>query len=231
LWDKASGSTVTARTDGRVSSIAFNRDGSLIVYGTEMGGVQIIDSATGAPKSGAVIADTGDPSNLKNVASVAFSGDDRYIASASKLDDSVRMWEISSLQQSPTHEVTMTGHERDVVAVTFSPDGRYLISGAYDDTVRVWNTQTGQPVGQPLFDFHGDVTSVMISEDNQRIISSGREGLVDVRPGPNAWKSALCSKLTNNMNVDQWDAWVKLPSTEYRAVCPGLEPAPASSGR
>jgi len=60
-----------------------------------------------------------------------------------------------------------------------------------------------------------------VSEYNQRIISSGREELVDRRPGPAAWKGVLCSKLTNNMNRDKWNEWLKLPSGEYSPVCPG----------
>jgi WD40 repeat protein len=34
------------------------------------------------------------------------------------------------------------GHEGDVWAVSVSPDGRYLVSGAADQTVRLWNVKT-----------------------------------------------------------------------------------------
>ena len=36
------------------------------------------------------------------------------------------------------------GHEGDVWGVAVSPDGRYLISGSHDQTVRLWNFKTGE---------------------------------------------------------------------------------------
>ena len=36
--------------------------------------------------------------------------------------------------------------------------------------------------------------------------------------------SALCAKLTTNMNHHPWNAWVS-PGIDYVPVCPGLPPA------
>jgi WD40 repeat protein len=33
-----------------------------------------------------------------------------------------------------------------VQSVSFSPDGRLLASGSWDDAVRLWDTQTGQTI-------------------------------------------------------------------------------------
>jgi WD40 repeat protein len=33
---------------------------------------------------------------------------------------------------------TLTGHNSYVQSVAFSPDGKTLTSGAYDETIRVW---------------------------------------------------------------------------------------------
>ncbi len=37
-----------------------------------------------------------------------------------------------------------------VTSVVFSPDGRRIVSGGADNTVRLWDVDTGQAVGQPL---------------------------------------------------------------------------------
>ena len=37
-----------------------------------------------------------------------------------------------------------------VVSVAVTPDGRRLVSGGADGTLRLWDAQTGQPIGDPL---------------------------------------------------------------------------------
>ena len=37
-----------------------------------------------------------------------------------------------------------------VFSVAFSPDGKRIVSGSDDNTVRLWDADTGQPIGQPM---------------------------------------------------------------------------------
>ena len=41
---------------------------------------------------------------------------------------------------------TLTGHSGSVYSVAYSPDGKHLVSGSYDNTVKVWDAQTGKEV-------------------------------------------------------------------------------------
>ena len=40
----------------------------------------------------------------------------------------------------------MEGHTRDVTSVGFSPDGKFIVSGSVDNTVRVWDATNGVEV-------------------------------------------------------------------------------------
>ena len=41
---------------------------------------------------------------------------------------------------------TLTGHSGEVNSVAYSPDGKHIVSGSDDNTVRVWDSQTGKEV-------------------------------------------------------------------------------------
>jgi WD40 repeat protein len=72
---------------------------------------------------------------------------------------------------------TLRGHEDFINSVAISPDGKTIVSGSVDKTLRLWNLQ-GNPVGQPFQGHKGSVTSVAFSPDGQTIASGGSDGTV-----------------------------------------------------
>jgi len=63
-------------------------------------------------------------------------------------------------------------HEGTVWSVAFSPDGKTLASGSGDDTIRLWDVQTG--VEKQRFTGHtGNVSSVAFSPDGKTLASGG----------------------------------------------------------
>ena len=72
-----------------------------------------------------------------------------------------------------SQKAVLFGHAIGVTSVTFSSDGKFLVSGSGDKTVKLWDVQTGGVVET----FHGhtrDVFSVSISADCT-MIASGSE--------------------------------------------------------
>ena len=62
--------------------------------------------------------------------------------------------------------------------MVFSPDGHRLATANNDNTVRLWNADTGQPVGEPLKGHTGPVRAAVFSPDGHRLASGGDDGTV-----------------------------------------------------
>lgn len=83
----------------------------------------------------------------------------------------------------PTREkkpvMRMTGHQQPVNYVMFSPDGRYIASASFDNSVRLWNGLTGKF----MCVFRGHVQSVYQvawSSDSRLLCSSSKDSTMKV---------------------------------------------------
>ena len=78
-------------------------------------------------------------------------------------------------------KLVLSGHVRGVTSLAFSLDGTLLVSGSDDDTIKLWDMQTGEVMGT----FYDSVYSVAISPDAITIASGSYcdVHLWDVRTG------------------------------------------------
>ncbi|KIM73866.1 hypothetical protein PILCRDRAFT_801778 [Piloderma croceum F 1598] len=67
------------------------------------------------------------------------------------------------------------GHKDAILSISFSPDGKRIVSGSRDKSIRVWDAETGEMVSGP-FEGHTDqVWSVAFSPDGKRIVSGSKD--------------------------------------------------------
>ncbi|KAH7308785.1 WD40-repeat-containing domain protein [Rhexocercosporidium sp. MPI-PUGE-AT-0058] len=71
---------------------------------------------------------------------------------------------------------TLEGHSRAVTSVAFSPDGKQVVSGSQDDTVRLWDAITGAAI-QTLEGHSMAVSSVAFSPDGKQVVSGSSSAI------------------------------------------------------
>lgn len=59
-----------------------------------------------------------------------------------------------------------------MISVALSSDGRYAVSGGYDNTVRLWNVETGAEICRYLGHWEW-IWSVAMSPDGRQVLSAG----------------------------------------------------------
>ena len=76
--------------------------------------------------------------------------------------------------------MTLTGHSGPVLSVAYSGDGRLLVSGSKDRSVRIWDTRTGEEARAPFLSGNSSVLTVDFAQNNQWVASGTESGLVCV---------------------------------------------------
>lgn len=122
-----------------VKSITFSNDGRFLASGSSDKTARIWNVETGETEK---TFQTVTPIRVKYsskplewkmpVIGVAFSPDGKTLAAAT--GRSVHLWEITTGKNFQTLE----GHEHSVTSVCFLPDGKSIVSGSLDNTVRIW---------------------------------------------------------------------------------------------
>ena len=73
----------------------------------------------------------------------------------------------------------LIGHASPVTSASFSPDGTKVVSGSYDQTVRIWDAVTGE-CEQTLEGHSSAVWSASFSPDGTKVVSGSRDETVRI---------------------------------------------------
>lgn len=183
-WDKATDNKWSAnwsikdKTGELITTLAISSDEAAVAFGTYNGHVQILDPATGGLQRSLVAQnpeqilrsdDNAFEENIKGewVTAIAFCPNNPLELVVSTLTGSIFLWDIITGQLIRTFQ----GHTDSVTALAFYQNGRQLVSGSWDGTIRIWDLQLGQEDLPKLLTDQQRVNSISISAD--RLIASG----------------------------------------------------------
>ncbi len=181
--------------NGEVSSLAFNSDGSILASGYDLERIKLWDVEKGKHKTTCI----GYPYQLR-VQSLVFAPNQETIASLNIYSQSsfgkaeILLWDAMTgeFQKTIKAHGNAIGNTRPIShggVVVFSPDGKKLISGSLDGTIRLLNVddnekkslvglfQTG-PLGKkrPILKGHTDqILTIALSPDGKTVASGSAD--------------------------------------------------------
>ena len=195
LWDTNTGQhkkTLAGHTSD-VYSVSFSPDGQTLASGGSVldSTIRLWDTVTGRHKQTF-------KGHTAYVSSVSFSPDGQTLASGSA-DSTIRLWHVNTgvlIKKITGHKIGILEkvlgkiglleipYETYVLCVAFSPDGKTLVSGSWDITIRLWDVNTGESK-QTLKGHEGAIDSIAFSPDGSVLVSGAWDkiGLWDVTTG------------------------------------------------
>jgi len=121
------------------------------------------------------------------------------------------------------------GHTDRVRAVAVSPDGRFIVSGSDDRTVKVWEAESGQLL-RSLAGHTGGVNAVAVSPDRRWIISGSDDHTIrawDPESGESRvlfWNDAAIRSLALSRAGRLWPAAMLPGRCGFSIGCSDLHP-------
>ena len=98
--------------------------------------------------------------------------------------------------------VIQSSHTKPINAITFAPDGRWLASGANDDTIKIWDTSTGHLL-RTLYGHSSNVNALAISPDG-KLLASGSGDMTSKREFPTFKSGGIAGGARDN-TIRIWD--------------------------
>ena len=169
---------LTGKDEERFVSAAYSSDSKTIATGGVDGRVQLWNTSTGKTIKKFKC-------NEEYIGYIKYSPDGQTIAIKGE-ENTIELWNARTgkyLKSLSGHEKPNTNYEGHpdvaIYSYAFSPDGKTIVSGGGDKTVRLWNTRTGINI-ETLTGHTETVVAVAYSPDGDTIVSASRDKTVRV---------------------------------------------------
>jgi polar amino acid transport system permease protein len=188
LWDVANGQIRQELDAGDVplNDLSLAANGSVLATVGEDGVVHVFEVTSGQ------MIQSIDP-NANTKLAVALSADGSLVAA----DDgpSIRIWDartgdpirtlqsycedqqLATQEECDAADEDWLGHEKEVTALAFSPDGEILASGSADTTIVFWEVETGE-VAWPSIGHWSAVNKLVFNSEGNGMLSGGADNKI-----------------------------------------------------
>ena len=109
------------------------------------------------------------------VASVEFSPDGHWLATTSKSENELLLWDTQNILAAP---LKLSGHNRPIKTVNFSSDSHWLATGSEDNTIRLWNAQNFSDPAIILKGHDDSVNALVFTKDGHWLASGSSDTTV-----------------------------------------------------
>ena len=138
IWEFPSGRLVAVpETNDAAGSVAFSPDAKLLAFGTRSHGLKLWDIETRQEKA----CFPGKYASVRG-SMLVFSPDGGTLAAACGFD--ILLWNL----EHKTLSMALKGHIGLINSLVFLPDGKTLISGGLDKSIRLWSLESGQEIAR-----------------------------------------------------------------------------------
>ena len=189
LWNVSSGQAEQVLDAGGepLNDMSLATDGSVLATVGQDGVVRVFDAASGQMLQSI-------EQNQNPILAVALSPDGALAAAGDGVN--IQLWDthtgdlvrtfagycedeetLATQAQCDEADEDWLGHDEDVTALAFSPDGALLASGSADTTINFWTVETGQ-VEWPSMGHWAEVSSMVFHPDGDAMLSGGTDNKI-----------------------------------------------------
>lgn len=205
VWDRVSRKIVARLIghQGKVNDARFSPDNSRVVTASEDGTIRIWDAKSGKQLKLMIRGDKYDANSAE------LSADGKRVISEGSLTtyilDAVSGKEISKIE-------SFNSADRTEIRARFSPDGKLALTVSFNDSVQVWDSETGALLSE-LKGHKGWIEQVLFSPDGKKILTTSIDGTARV------WNSYTGKELlTLEGNIKDPAAASFSPDGKYVAI-------------